>query len=87
MSGGTESVANGVCSMKTVITTVRLRIRESFQMNNDKQYLFTANGSYFGKTLIAATFLFPINSLGSDPFQKLPKYQTRLLAHLQTDSF
>jgi hypothetical protein len=29
-------------------------------MNNEKQYLFTANGSYFGKTLIAATFLFPI---------------------------
>ena len=31
-----------------------------FLMNNEKQYLFTANGSYFGKTLIAATFLFPI---------------------------
>ena len=29
-------------------------------MNNEKQYLFTANGSYFGKTLIAATFLCPI---------------------------
>lgn len=29
-------------------------------MNDDKQYLFTANGSYFGKILIAAAFLFPV---------------------------
>ena len=28
-------------------------------MNNGKQYLFTANGSYFGQVLIAAAFLFP----------------------------
>ena len=29
-------------------------------MNDDKQYLFTANGSYFGHCLIAVAFLFPI---------------------------
>ena len=29
-------------------------------MNDDKQYLFTANGSYFGHCLIAAVFLFPV---------------------------
>ena len=29
-------------------------------MNDDKQYLFTANGSYFGQIFIAAAFLFPV---------------------------
>lgn len=29
-------------------------------MNDDKQYLFTANGSYFGHCLIAGVFLFPV---------------------------
>lgn len=29
-------------------------------MNDDKQYLFTANGSYFGHCLIAFVFLFPV---------------------------
>ena len=35
-------------------------IRGSSQMNDDKQYLFTASGSYFGHCLIAAAFLFLI---------------------------
>ena len=30
-------------------------------MNNDKQDLFTANGSYLGKALVAVAFLFPVS--------------------------